>query len=316
MTFLFSLVFVVFGLVLLVFGADWLVAGASRIAKRFGIPAIVIGLTVVAFGTSLPELAVNLFSAFQGKGDVAIGNVLGSNIANILLILGASSLLFPLVVKRATALKEIPIAAGAVVVFILCALDGTVSIGDGILFLFLSALFLYYAYRIGDVSGEAVLSADEYASTSFLRNAFVIVAGLALLLIGGMITVEGAVALAELAGVSDRIIALTIVAVGTSFPELFTSLVAAYRKQADIAIGNVVGSNILNILVILGVTATIQPLPFSSVYAVDALLVLFATVLLFVALFVGKKYLLERWQGGLFLALYAVYILWLVVVNL
>lgn len=312
MTFVFAILSIVLGIALLVFGADWLVAGATIIARRLKISPLVIGLTVVAFGTSLPEFAVNVSSAFQGRGDVAIGNILGSNIANILLILGVSSLLFPLAVKRSTALKEIPIAAGAVLVLLLGVQDGVLGIFDGALLLCLGILFLWYAYKIGSIDSDEVIENGRIFQGSLIKEGAKILSGLVLLLVGGMVTVDGAVAIAELFGASERVIALTIVAVGTSFPELFTSVVAAYRKQADIAIGNVVGSNILNVLIILGATALVRPLSFSNIYATDAILVLFATSVLFLSLFIGKRYLLERWQGALFVVFYVGYLVWLV----
>ena len=295
------------GFLLLVYGANWLVSGASAIAHKFGISPMVIGLTVVAFGTSMPEFAVNVFSAVRGSTEIAIGNIVGSNIANILLILGISSLIYPLTVKRDTAKKEIPAAFAIMVLLFIFASDGAVALLDGLVLLIFFVAFLWYTYRLAQ-AGEGAVSGEEARSQTFKRSFAQLAAGLGMLVLGGMATVHGAVDIATILGVSERVIGLTIVAIGTSLPELFTSAVAAYRKQADIAIGNVVGSNIFNVLWILGATSLIKPLPFSSQNTFDVIIACIATALLFMAVLVGRRHLLERWQGGLFVVAYVVYL--------
>lgn len=306
------------GIAILVKGADWLVDGASSLAKRLGIAPIVIGLTIVAFGTSAPELVVNLVASFGGKTEIAIGNIIGSNIANILLILGISGCICPLVVKRNTTWKEVPLALLAVALVWIMANDrlmgGAGGDGldriDGIVLLSFFIIFLYYTYGISKAEGEE----DNDIDVKSLKASYALVfGGLACLVVGGKLTIDGAVALAKILGASERLIGLTIVAVGTSLPELLTSAVAAYKKKADIAIGNVVGSNIFNVFWILGLSAVIRPLPFSAQNGFDGLIAIGATSLLFLAMFVGKKHVLERWQAAMFLALYAGYVVVLVI---
>jgi cation:H+ antiporter len=308
------------GFILLLKGADLLVSGASSVAKRLGISTLVIGLTIVAFGTSAPELIVNIFASIKGNTDIAIGNVLGSNIANILLILGISALIFPLTVKRGTVWKEIPFSLLAVLVVAFMAndvlFDGAGFSGltriDGFVLIAFFIIFLYYTFGISRVQATDAVT-TPVAQYSLPRAFLMIGLGLAGLIIGGKLIVDAAVALATGLGVSEAIIGLTIVAVGTSLPELATSAVAAYRKDVDIAVGNVVGSNIFNIFWILGVSAIINPLPFSSLLMRDVLVTIFVTALLFVFMFIGKKHMLERWQGAGFIALYAAYIILLIV---
>lgn len=302
------------GFGLLIKGADWLVSGASSLASRLGVSALVIGLTIVAFGTSAPELTVNLLASVQGNTDIAIGNILGSNIANILLILGISAIIYPLAVQKGTVWREIPFALLAVIVVGILANDvffdgasvSVLSRIDGLVLISFFAVFLYYIFSVSksskDDNGETV----ELLSTT--KSATMIIGGLVGLVIGGKWIVDGAVLFATKLGVSEALIGLTIVAVGTSLPELATSAVAAYKKNVDIAIGNVIGSNIFNIFWILGVSASIAPLPFSSALILDLGVVIFVTVLLFLALFVGRKLVLERWQGVVFVVIYLIYI--------
>lgn len=309
----------IIGFVLLIKGADLLVDGASSIAKKLKISAIVIGLTIVAFGTSTPELIVNIFASASGNTDIAIGNILGSNIANILLILGISAIIYPLATKRHTVWKEIPLSLlAAVIVGVMvndALIDGSVFSGltriDGIILISFFIIFLYYTFGIAKVSGE---DADiEIKQLSHLKSILYIIIGLAGLAVGGKWIVDGAVKIAELFNVSESLIGLTIVAIGTSLPELATSAIAAYKKQADIAIGNVVGSNIFNIFWILGASSIIRPLPFSDNSRSDILMTIFASLLLFMIMFIGKKHTVERWQGALMIAIYIGYISFLIV---
>jgi cation:H+ antiporter len=304
------------GLVMLVLGADWLVKGASSIARRFGIPALVIGLTVVAFGTSLPEFTVSFYAALSGATDIAVGNVVGSNIVNILLVLGVSAIITSLSVKSSTVKWEIPFALLAAILVLVFGsdvlLDGgaanVITRTDGLAFIGLFAIFLFYIMALvrSDRSVVPLEETDE-APQSTLRSTLYTIGGLVALVVGGRILVDQAVILANLAGLSEAVIGLTVVAVGTSLPELATSAMAAWRKQIDIAVGNVVGSNIFNVLFVLGASAAVAPLPVRSEFAVDAIVMIGATVLLFLVLLLGKRGRIDRWQGVMFLALYVLY---------
>jgi len=307
------------GFVVLLKGADFLVSGASSAAKRLGVSSLVIGLTVVAFGTSAPELIVNIFASVQGRTDIAIGNILGSNTANILLILGVSAAVYPLAVKKGTVWKEIPLSLLAVVLMGIMAndvaIDGlsfsAITRTDGLSLIAFFIIFLYYTFGISRV--EAAGSVEEpIAARGLARSVLMIAGGLIALTLGGKWIVDAAVSLAGRFGVSEALIGLTIVAVGTSLPELATSVVAALRKDVDIAVGNVVGSNIFNVFWILGVSALINPLPFSPALMRDVVMTIAATALLFIFMFIGRRHTLERWQGIGFVALYAGYVIYLV----
>lgn len=319
MTSAIHLLLLVLGLLVLVKGADFLVDGAAAVARRLGVTDLVIGLTVVAFGTSTPELFVNIFASLRGNVEIAIGNVLGSNIANILLILGLAAMIFPLEVGKGTVWKEIPFSLLAVVVLGLLAndrlIDGetgaVLSRSDGMVLLAFFAIFLYYTYAI---SGEIEGSRDESGNQpmGIKRAALCIAIGLAGLVLGGKWIVDSAVWMARFFGVGESLIGLTVVAVGTSLPELATSCVAAYKRNVDIAVGNVVGSNIFNIFFVLGVSASIKPLPFAARSNIDILAVTGASLLLFLAMFTGKRRAVDRWEGAVFLLLYALYVAFLI----
>ncbi len=307
----------VLGFILLIKGADLLVDGSSSVAKKFGVSDLIIGLTVVAFGTSAPELIVNIVSAVQGNSEIAIGNILGSNIANILLILGLTAIIVPLKVQRSTTWREIPFALLAVLMLGAMAndslIDGAqssfISVGDGIVLLGFFAVFMYYIF--GSTKKNVQEHGDEDINTkkhSVIKSIVLIISGLAGLVVGGKWVVDSAIVLATSWGMSESVIGLTVVAVGTSLPELATSIAAALKGKADIAIGNVVGSNIFNIFWILGVTSLISPLPFLATSNIDILATILATILLFVWMFIGKKHHLKRWQGVVFVLLYVVYV--------
>ncbi len=266
-----DIVFVVGGIIMLYYGGDWLVEGSSRLARSFGFSALVVGLTVVAFGTSVPELLVSVSAALGGTSDVSIGNVIGSNIANIGLILGATGLIFPIAIQARMLKREIPFLVGVTLFAALIFFDGTISRVDGIILLIGLMIFnvamLYFANqdrKKGDLQAEE----DDYdsredppiANEQRPREVMRLLLGLVVLAIGAQLTVTGAVSLARDFGVSELVIGITLVAVGTSLPELATSVVAAFNKQSDIAIGNVVGSNVYNLLSILGFTALIRPI--------------------------------------------------------
>ncbi|MEX1112377.1 MAG: calcium/sodium antiporter [Candidatus Andersenbacteria bacterium] len=315
MSLLLSLLILTLGLAALIKSADFLVEGAASLAKRFGIREIVIGLIIVSFGTSAPELVVNILSALSGSYDLAIGNVVGSNIANTFLILGVSAAIFPLIVKKGTVWKEIPLSLlAAVVLFVLVndtLLEGEpssiLSRADGLIMLFFFIIFLYYSYGISRTTGDAEEN-DNTIVRSVGSSVSRVVGGIAGLVIGGQLIVTSAVALAQSFGVTEGLIGLTVVALGTSLPELATSAVAAYRKKVDIAVGNVVGSNIFNIFFILGITSVIRPLPVGPDINIDVGVTIVASLLLFLVMFVGKKHMLQRNQGIVFVVLYLAYI--------
>lgn len=311
----------IIGFFLLIKGADSMVTGASSLATKLGISALVIGLTIVAFGTSAPELVVNLLASLNGNTEIAIGNVVGSNIANILLILGISATVYPLTVQKGTAWKEIPFALLAIVVLFLMASDTRISgesssiltRGDGLVLISFFIIFLYYIFGVAKQTPAQEDGVDETVpDMSYGRSAVMILGGLVALVIGGKWIVDGAVIFASALGVSQSLIGLTVVAVGTSLPELATSVVAAMKKQSDIAVGNVVGSNIFNVFWILGISATISPLPFLEALQFDVLIAVLVTFLLFLSLFIGKRHTLDRWQGGVFILLYVAYVAFLV----
>jgi cation:H+ antiporter len=309
----------IIGFVLLIKGADFLVDGASSIARRFEISDLVIGLTVVAFGTSTPELFVNLVASAKGNTDIAIGNVLGSNIANVFLILGVSSIIYPLSVTKGTVWKEIPLSLLAAVVLGLAANDHLIDNHnfsaltriDGLIFLCFFIIFLYYSYSIAwEIEGmeQHVPVEQKGMATSLL----LIGGGFFGLTLGGKWIVDGAIVIAKNFGISESLIGLTIVAVGTSLPELATSAVAAYRRNVEIAVGNVVGSNIFNLFFVLGTSSIVKPLPFKTQNNFDIGVVVLSSLLLFLFMFTGKKRSLDRWEGAVFLVLYTAYIVFLV----
>lgn len=308
-------VLLIIGLALLLKGADLLVDGATSLGKRLHVSDLVIGLTVVAFGTSAPELFVNLVASARGNTDIAIYNVVGSNIANILLILGVAAVLFPLAVGKGTVWREIPFSFLAALVLGLMANDRLIDGGpgsavtrsDGLVLLLFFCIFLYYSVSIaGRVEGIAEHTPQKQRSIA--RSIVLVVAGLAALSVGGNWIVGAAVRIAQRLGVSESLIGLTVVAVGTSLPELATSAVAALKKNAEIAVGNVVGSNIFNVFFVLGVSATIRPLPFAPAGNRDIVVVVVASLLLFLFMFTGKRRSLDRWEGVVFLVAYVSYV--------
>lgn len=304
------------GFPLLIKGADFLVDGASAIAKKYGLSPFVIGITIVAFGTSMPELLVNLFSSAQGASELAIGNVIGSNISNILLVLGVAAFIFPLTLEKGTVWKAIPLSLLAVVMILIMANDtllegrnfSELSRIDGLVLIGFFIIFLYYTFGIGRISGED----NRVESMTMTRAVIYVILGLIGLFIGGKWLVDGAIFIAEQLGISQSLIGLTIVAVGTSLPELAASVVAALKQKADIAVGNIVGSNIFNIFWVLAVSATVRPLRFSADLNFDIIILIAASVLLFMFMFVGKKRILEKWQGFSFVIFYIIYIIYLV----
>lgn len=310
----------ILGFPLLLKGADFLVEGASALARRMGISPLIIGFTIVAFGTSMPELVVNVLSATQGNPDLAIGNILGSNVANILLILGVSALVHPIIVRHDVTAKAIPFSLLTVLVLFLAANDtvleqastAQISRIDGLLMLCFFGLYMAYVL---DKSREDQVAhrVPAHRHPSWRALSFIGL-GLIGLVVGGEWIVSGAVELGEWLGFSQAFLGLTVVAVGTSLPELATSVVASLKKENDIAIGNILGSNIFNILFILGVTGIITPLPFHNGLNADILMVMLSTFILFLAVFKGPKDNdITRWQGAGFVGIYLGYLVYLVV---
>ncbi len=304
----------VVGFVFLIYGANFLVDGAASLARKYRVSNIVIGLTIVALGTSSPELVVNLIASFQGNEDVALGNILGSNVSNILLILGVSALIFPLTVNDNTKWKEVPLsilAAGVLAIVANDALiDGkafspTVTRSDGIILVAFFLLFMHYAFSISRNKNTVEM---EIRVFSPLKSWLMILAGIVGLVLGGKWIVDGAVVIAGNLGMSEALISLTIIAIGTSLPELATCVVAAMKRNPDIVIGNVIGSNIFNVFFVLGTSAIIKPLPFNTTLNFDVYTGIIACLLLFAFLFFPRKKVLERWQGGVLLILYILYI--------
>lgn len=312
-----TILLLIVGFALLVKGADWLVEGASSIAKRLGISDLVIGLTIVAFGTSTPELLVNLIASFKGNSEIAIGNILGSNIANILLILGISALIYPLEIKKSTSWKEIPMNLLATAVLFFMANDVLIdkmpasflSRIDGVVFIGFFLIFLVYTIGLAKAEHESEEGVKKYSVPIALLMTF---GGLACLTLGGKWVVDSAVALARLWGVSESLIGLTIVAVGTGLPELATSAVAAYKHKSDIAIGNIVGSNLFNVFWILGVSAIIRPLPINASTNFDIAVCFGATLLLFIFCFTPQRDRLSKHEGIVFLSGYIAYVAYLI----
>jgi cation:H+ antiporter len=338
-----------FGLFLLIYGADLLVKGSSAIAKRFGIPRIIIGLTVVAFGTSLPEIFVNIFSALNGNTDIAVGNIIGSNIANILLILGLAAFVFPISVKRESVFFNIPFSLLAVLIFMTLANDVIIrheinnylTKKDGIIMLVLFCFFLGYLLMMTikqnilttkekkikltdmEINGTHLDNTvkqkydkknSELPDKSLLSLILMIICGLTALFLGGRWVVNGAVKIAEMFSLSNFLISSSVIAIGTSLPELVTSIVAAFKKEPDISIGNVVGSNIINILLVLGLTTLIKPISIHPVVNYDIGVLLASSVFLLVIMLLGKrKFTIEKWEGALMVLSYAGYISYIII---
>lgn len=314
-----EILLIVLGFVLLIKGADFLVDGASSVAKKFHIPEIVIGLTIVSIGTSMPELFVSTTSALQGSADMSIGNIIGSNICNLLLILGLSAVISPVKFQKSTRNIEIPMCFAITVVFMVLAnLGNIISFADSIILLVLFVGFLGYTLYVAKKgqaeAAETEESEQEEQNGSMLKNILLIVIGIVGLKLGGDFTVNNAVVIAQTLGISEKVIGLTILAIGTSLPELVTSVVAAVKGNDDIAIGNIIGSNIFNMLMIIGVTAFITPLAYNVTYNVQLIILLFALILLEVFAFTKPKDNMTRSNGIVYVALYAVYMIMLFII--
>jgi len=315
-------IMLVAGLVLLVFGADLLVKGAARLASSFGVPALVIGLTVVAFGTSAPELAVSVKAAFSGQAELAIANVVGSNIFNILFILGVAALISPLIVSQQLIRQDVPIMILFSIIIVWMAWDGSIGKLEALL-LFIGLLgYTAFLFIQGRKNGMDVAPDDEVAEMleeklPVWRNLLLVVSGLVLLVLGARWLVQSAIEIASAFGVSEAVIGLTIVAAGTSLPEVMTSVIATIKGQRDIAIGNVVGSNIFNILCVLGLSGLVSPIPLMAgeqMVTVDFPMMLATAILCLPLFFVGSK--LIRFEGFLFLSIYVAYVWYMVAITI
>ena len=307
---LLDIIFIVVGVAMVLYGADRLTEGASALARRMNVPEIIIGLTIVAAGTSAPELFVSMMSALKGTPDLAVGNVVGSNTMNAMLIVGCAAMVAPMTISRSTVKKDIPFSVGASVLLMLLALNSFLGRWDGIILLIGFAAFMTYTL-LRAKKGQAEAQTEQTGAKQqnpWLSGLFVVV-GLALLVGGSNLFVDSASSVATQLGISEGVIGLTVVAGGTSLPELATSVVAARKGQSAIAIGNVIGSNVFNILMILGLTATISPLAIVGITTVD-MAVMFLSVAL-VWMFSFTRFTVERWEGALLVVGYLAYLSWL-----
>ena len=304
---LINIVLLVMGIVVVLKGADWLTDGAVNIASRFGVSQMVIGLTIVAMGTSMPELCVRRVSALKGTPDLAVGNVVGSNTLNTLLIVGCSALVAPIMVKRSSVRRDIPFAVLASLLMLIFCLDGGIGRLDAALLFILFAVFMFVTVKYGKNEGTETKT-TEMAPLG--KAALLLVVGLVCLILGSNLFVDNASFVASTLGVSDAVIGLTIVAGGTSLPELATSMVSAKKGNSDIAIGNVIGSNVFNILMIIGVTGLVKPMHIKGITSLDLIVMLASMLLLW--FFCRTTYKVKRWEGAVLAISYIAYIAWLI----
>lgn len=315
----------VIGFVILIKGADWLVDGSRMIAQRLGISELIIGITIVSWGTSMPEFFVSLFAGLEGSPNLAIGNVLGSNIANILLIMGFTAILIELPIHRNTVLSEIPFSlAAALLVGFLAntsflhgeSSDLLITRIDGIIILFFFFLFMVYVFKVAKEDKDLMSTTAQTVEFEPVWKAVMwVVVGCIGLYFGGDWVVNGATKFAISVGMSETVVGLTIVAIGTSLPELVTSMRAALKKNTDIAVGNIIGSNIFNLLWILGIASLVTPLGFDKSSNFDILVVILASSLVILSLVIGRRMVIKKWAGYLYLATYFLYITWLIVMR-
>ncbi|MFY0643863.1 MAG: calcium/sodium antiporter [Bacteroidia bacterium] len=307
------------GFVILIKGADILVAGSASIAKKYKVSDMVIGLTIVSMGTSMPELIVNILASSSGSADIAIGNVIGSNISNILLILGVAALIYPLAVNEKSVLSEIPYSL--IATLLLAFLANAAFFGDepsvlsridGLILMAFFSLFMIYIIRLIRQGRREMVDDVPDSLLPFGKSVLFVVLGILGLFFGGKWVVEGAIHIASQFGLSEKLIGLTIVAIGTSLPELVTSAVAAYRKSTDIAVANVIGSNIFNLLWVLGISAMIKPMSYDPLINTDIMVLIGATCLIFFSMVIGKPNSIDRFNGVYFLLAYVGYLVFLI----
>ena len=305
------------GFVFLIKGADYLVDGASLIAERLGISQLMIGLTIVAFGTSAPELVVAVISSLQGNSEIILGNIIGSNISNILLILGSAALIYPVKVRYSTIWKEIPFSLLAALL-LLALVNNTsqnISLYDGLTMLFIFSLFIYYTFIENKNHAKKKKHKEllKIEKSEFYKAIAMVGVGLVGLFLGGQWVVQGAVSLARYFGLSEFLISATIIAIGTSLPELAVAVSASLKKKLDLAIGNVIGSNIFNILLVLGISSLISPVHVPVFINSDIVFLIYMTVLLFILVYIDKNKTLSRWEGLLFILLYIAYLIFIII---
>ena len=304
---LLDVVLIVVGVALVLFGADRLTEGASALARRMNVPEIIIGLSIVAAGTSAPELFVSLVSALKGTPDLAVGNVVGSNTMNAMLIVGCAAMVAPMTISRSTVKKDIPFSVGASVLLILLAVDSFLGRVDGIILLLGFAVFMAYTLMQAKTGSTDEVQAE---TSPVWKNIVYLVGGLLGLVLGSNLFVDSASSVAYALDISEGVVGLTVVAGGTSLPELATSVVAARKGQSAIAIGNVIGSNVFNILLILGLTATISPMEIEGITTIDMAVMLISVALVW--MFSFTRYTVERWEGAVLVGGYLVYLCWLI----
>lgn len=304
-----NIIYIVFGILMVLWGAGKLTDGATSIAAKMKIPPMIIGLTVVAMGTSMPEFFVSFVSALKGTSDLAVGNVVGSNIFNTMLIVGTTALVTPMVIAKSTVKKDIPFAVLASAMLLPMAIDGSISRIDAAVLFAVFIAFMLYTVRSAKKDKDSG-NEEEVKEMPVWRAVAFFALGLACLIVGSNLFVDGATAVASLLGVSEAVIGLTVVAGGTSLPELATSVVAARKGQCAIAMGNVIGSNVFNILMILGITGMIHPMSIIGITRLDFIVMQLSIILLWIFSF--TKYTVARWEGGLLVALFLAYMAWLV----
>lgn len=304
-----NVLLIAFGFLLLIKGADFLVDGASDIAKKFHIPQIIIGLTIVSIGTSMPELFVSITSALEGYSDMALGNVIGSNLCNLLFILGISSIIMPVKFQKETRLIEVPICLAITIIFVIfCNTDLAIYRNEAVFLIGLFVLFILYTIYMGiKGNNEKVEESENEEEISIVKSIVNILIGIIALKVGGDFTVDNAVAVAQTFNISEKIISLTILAIGTSLPELVTSVTAAMKKNSDIAIGNIIGSNIFNMLLIIGVSALIKPIYYNVSYNLDIIMLFWGTLLLALFPIIPPKNKMSRSNGAVYFSLYILY---------
>jgi len=308
-----SFIGIIVAFALLIKSADFFVAGASSIARKMGITPFVVGLTVVAVGTSAPEVVVNIIAALHGETAFSIGNIVGSNVVDILLGLGVAALFAPLVIKKQTVWKEIPFALLSALVLLFVGADllfdahnamSVITRGDGLILLSFFVIFIIYTFGLSQTPED---DQNDIVVFSWMRSIFYTIGGIGGLVIGGKLAVMAAVAIAQGLGMSANLIGLTIVAAGTSLPEIVTAIVAVRKGQTDLVVGGIIGTIIFNVLFALGLTALVAPLPFAMPNIVDNFFLIFVNVILFIIMFVGRKHTLYRWEGIFFIMLYIAY---------
>jgi cation:H+ antiporter len=307
---------VVAGFVSLIFGANWIVNGASALAKKYNVSDLVIGLTIVAFGTSAPELVVNIIASANGYSDIVLGNIIGSNNFNLFIILGLSGLILPIQIQSSTAWKEIPISLFVSILLLFMLNDfrffgqTNFSRTDGIIMLVLFFLFLYYVFTQMKNDPQTVTIENQ---KSAIHIWLLVIIGLTGLILGGHLVVVHSVNIANKLGLSEKIIGLTIVAAGTSLPELVTSIVAAMKKNSDIAIGNVIGSNIFNFLLVFSISGIIKPIQYNPKFDLDLYILIGGTIFLMSSMLTGRRKKLDQWEAGILFGFYIIYTTYLVI---